>query len=73
MSDAVNVEDSIEGTRSHELVRDEDVLSHDLQRELEAIGSGLGVIGVVALFAAALPRARKLLDRTPFAKGHVDG
>lgn len=73
MNDDGSIEGSIEGRRSHELQRDEEILSLDLQRELESIGSALGVIGVIALLAAALPRARKLLARTPFAKEPADG
>ena len=73
MSDSAALEGSIEGHRSHELVRDEDLLSLDLQRELESVGSALGVIGVIALLAAALPRARRLTELTPFGKGRADG
>lgn len=68
MSEPVLLERSVEVHHSHELVRDEDLLSLDLQRELESVGSALGVIGVIALFAAALPRARRLLDLTPFGR-----
>lgn len=73
MSDPVTLEGSLEGHRSHELVRDEDLLSQDLQRELESVGSALGVIGVIALLAAALPRARRLIELTPFGRGRADG
>ncbi|MCC7070393.1 MAG: hypothetical protein IT383_03665 [Deltaproteobacteria bacterium] len=68
MSESAALEVSIEGHRSHELVRDEDLLSLDLQRELESVGSALGAISVIALLAAALPRARRLLDLTPFGR-----
>lgn len=73
MSESAVLEVSIEGHRSHELVRDEDLLSLDLQRELESVGSALGVIGVIALLAAALARARRLLELTPFGRGRADG
>jgi hypothetical protein len=62
------IEGSIESQRSVELLRDEDLLTKDLQRELEAVGSAVGVIAVLALFVAALPRARRLLELTPLAK-----
>lgn len=73
MSESAVLEVSIEGHRSHELVRDEDLLSLDLQRELQSVGSALGVIGVIALLAAALPRARRLIDLTRLGRGRADG
>lgn len=54
--------DSLEGTRSVELVRDEDVLSLDLQYALEQVGTGIGVIAVIALFFSQLPRAARLIS-----------
>lgn len=73
MTDPASLEGSLEGHRSHELMRDDDLLSQDLQRELESVGSALGVIGVIALLAAALPRARRLIELTPFGGGRADG
>ena len=73
MSEQQDIGASLEGRRAVELQRDEDVLSRELQRELEAVGSAVGVVAVVALVAAMLPRTRRLLDRTPFAKERTDG
>lgn len=55
---------SLEGRRSHELQRDEDLLSPQLRAELESMGTALGFIGAFVLVAAQLPRAGRL-----FAKG----
>lgn len=68
MSDTASTTESLEGRRSHELQRDEDVLSLELQRELESMGTAIGVIAVVALVASQLPRARRLLDTAAAAK-----
>lgn len=51
----------IEGRRSVELVRDEDVLSLDLQHALEQVGTGVALIAVAALLFSQLPRAGRLL------------
>ncbi|MBI1948559.1 MAG: hypothetical protein HYS27_22925 [Deltaproteobacteria bacterium] len=51
----------IEGRRSVELVRDEDVLSLDLQHALEQVGTGVGLIAVAALLFSQLPRAGRFL------------
>ena len=53
--------ESIEGRRSHELVRDEDVLSVGLQHALEQVGSAVGVVAALALLFSQLPRAGRLL------------
>lgn len=54
--------ESIEGpARSSELVRDEDVLSHELQYALEQVGSTVGVIAVIALVFSQLPRAKRMV------------
>lgn len=55
--------DSIEAPRSHELQRDDDVLSLELQRGLESVGTALAVIGVFALVASQLGRARSLVSK----------
>jgi hypothetical protein len=69
----VAIERSLEGKHAVELQRDEDILSPEMQRELEAVGTALAVIGVFALLAASLPRAKRLLELTPFAKERRDG
>lgn len=52
---------SIEGPRrSSELVRDEDVLSLELQHALEQVGSAVGILVAIALVFSQLPRARRL-------------
>ena len=65
MSHANGGEIDLEQHRSHEIVRDEDVLSVELQRELESVGSAVGVIAAFALVASQLARARRFFgDRT---------
>lgn len=51
----------LEQTTTRELVRDEDVLSLDLQRELESVGTAVGVIAAIALVASQMARASRLL------------
>ena len=63
MSDDVLPVSPLEVHRSHELQRDEDLLSPELQAELESIGTALGFIGALALVAAQLPRAGRLLAK----------
>lgn len=60
--------ESVEGRRSVELVRDEDVLSLELQHALEQVGTGIAVIAVIALLASQLPRAARLLGRIEDAR-----
>ena len=54
-------DESLEGRRSHELVRDEDVLSLELQHALETIGTGVGFVVAIALLFSHVPRAGRLL------------
>jgi len=54
----------LEGRRSHELVRDEDVLSLDAQYALESVGTAVGFIAAIALLCSQLPRAIRLLGQT---------
>jgi len=66
MSDAIAIEpgaavESLEGARSHELQRDEDVLSLELQAALESAGTALGFIAAFALLFSQLPRAGRLI------------
>lgn len=51
--------DSIEVGEAREIVADEDVLSHDLARELETLGTAIGVVAVVALVCGHLARAAR--------------
>lgn len=51
-----------EDRSSHELVRDEDVLSLTLQRDLEGIGATVGVLGAIALLLAHVPRGLRAIS-----------
>ena len=52
-----SVEIDVEHQRSHEIERDEDVLSLELQQQLETVGSAVGVVAAVALVASHVTRA----------------
>jgi hypothetical protein len=45
--------------RPHEIQRDEDVLSLEAQRDLESLGTGIAVVGAVALVFGHVKRASR--------------
>ena len=71
----------LELPKAHEIQRDEDVLSLDLQRELESVGTALGFIAAFALIASQISRAKLLIlanasakaPASPAKKGVSDG
>lgn len=65
--------ESLEGRRSVELVRDEDVLSLDLQHALEQVGTGIAVIAAVALVFSHVSRATRAVRAAGAAAAQKGG
>ena len=64
---------TLEHHEAREIVRDEDVLSLELQTELESVGTALGLIAAFALVASQIVRAGRLVRRITLAPSTARG